>query len=464
MENEKIELPKEFCDSLKEQLGEDFEKYLLEMKKPSVRGLRVNTAKVSVGDFVKNTILPLKKLHFCDDGFVLQTDEKLGNTLEHIAGEIYLQEPSSMLAVSSVNLKSGAKVLDLCAAPGGKTSQIASRVADGLVVSNEIISSRASILFSNIERQGFDNVIVLNEKPENLKVFKNYFDYVFVDAPCSGEGMFRKNPETINEWSLGSVKLCEARQKDILNVAKDLVKPNGILVYSTCTFNTIEDEGIVKYLIEELGFELQDVCDEIKKYTLPSSLKIKNGKMARKFYPFVEAGEGQFIAVLKKSDFEVENFKVKKYTQNIKEIGRSERKLLEEFVNNNIESSFAKTLLNKSLVKVGDFIYALPDKLNKQEIALFDELKFVSLGVKLGSIVKGRFEPHHMLFMTYGKYFKNQAIINEIEFAKYMHGEELSTNINEKCFASVSSNGKIIGGGKIVNGKVKNMIPKGLRI
>ena len=215
MENLSKKLPAEFVSRLKEQLGGNVNDYLKAIDEPSVRGVRVNTTKISVDECVKifenelNT--KLLKIDYARDGFILNSVEKFGNEASHLAGLYYFQEPSSMVAVVASNIEKEnrpLKVLDLCASPGGKTGQIACRVSDdSLIVSNEIISSRASVLFSNVERQGFKNVIVTNEEPERLLGFEGFFDYVFVDAPCSGEGMFRKNPETIKEWNQGNVEL-----------------------------------------------------------------------------------------------------------------------------------------------------------------------------------------------------------------------------------------------------------------
>ena len=210
MEKLTDKLPKEFVNRMKTMLGNDFNKFEESMNESSVRGLRVNTNRVSVKEFCEGFEQKLEKVAYAKDGFVLDSDDKLGNSIEYMTGQIYLQEPASMLAVCASGIEQETKplkVLDLCASPGGKSGQIAARIGENSILfSNEIIPSRANVLFSNIERLGFRNVVVLNEKPENLACFEGFFDYVFVDAPCSGEGMFRKNPETISEWSEENVK------------------------------------------------------------------------------------------------------------------------------------------------------------------------------------------------------------------------------------------------------------------
>ena len=207
MEKLSERLPNSYQNQMKDLLGDDYPRYIEAFDSSSVRGLRVNRVKTSVDEFLKSSEISKKltKLAFSEDGFVLADEDKIGNSVEHITGQIYIQEPSSMVPVCASGIDKEDRpllVLDLCASPGGKTGQIASRVSDdSIIFSNEIIKSRAEILQSNVERLGLRNVVILNEEPKNLKIFNGVFDYVFVDAPCSGEGMFRKNPETINEWS-----------------------------------------------------------------------------------------------------------------------------------------------------------------------------------------------------------------------------------------------------------------------
>ena len=464
MEKLSEKLPKEFVLRMKETLGSDYQKYEEAVNNEPVRGLRVNTNRVSVDEFVKNFNQKLEKVPYARDGFVLESDDKLGNTSEHLSGRIYLQEPSSMLAVCASEIEKETKplkVLDLCASPGGKSGQIAARISkDSILFSNEIISSRAGVLFSNIERLGFKNVVVLNEKPENLLVFENYFDYVFVDAPCSGEGMFRKNPETISEWSEENVKMCSQRQKDILQVAEKLVSAGGKLVYSTCTFAESEDEEIVEWFTNNFDFELQDVSDEVKNSTVASKANVKNPEFARKFYPFSGKGEGQFVAVFECTDSDrVDNLHAKKHFRAIEEIGKTNRGVVDEFF-----AGSTNFVITKRPYEVGSNIFLAPDVFDAKLQTALDELKFVSIGVKLGSIEKGRFEPNHNLFMTMPEIFETKIELDDVQLKKYLHGEELQSNVSKKCYAVVTHQGFAIGGVKIAGGKLKNLYPKGLRI
>lgn len=373
-----------------------------------------------------------------------------------------MQEPSSMFAVCASGIESEnrpLKILDLCASPGGKTSQIVCRVnSDSLVVSNEIVKSRADVLYSNVERQGFKNVIVINESPEKLAIFENYFDYVFVDAPCSGEGMFRKNPETIGEWSEENVKMCSVRQKQILDVATKLVAPNGILVYSTCTFSREEDENIIEWLVSGGNFELQKIPSEIANITIHSIIAGQKN-FAVKFYPYLAEGEGQFVAVLKKvsEDNKTKLYK-KKHFKSVECAGRSSLKLFEQFESENLLEK-----IEGKVIQIGSNLYLAPNDFNEQLQTAFDELKFISIGTRLGSITNGRFEPNHAMFIAFDKLFKHRIELDEVEIKKYLHGEELSGNINVKGYAVVTAKGYSLGGVRLAGGKLKNLYPKGLR-
>lgn len=460
-----INLPSEFIERVRVELGSDYEKYIKSLNEAPVRGLRVNTKKITTQKFKEISNLNLEKLSFADDAFLLMQDDKIGNSTEHLAGLFYMQEPSSMIPVISSGIefeKRPLKVLDLCASPGGKTGQIATRVTeDSIIFSNEIIKSRAGILFSNVERQGFKNVIVLNEEPQNLSLFEGYFDYVFVDAPCSGEGMFRKNPETINEWSLQNVELCASRQKNILSVAERLVCSGGKLIYSTCTFSREEDEEIVDWFTQNYNFQIEDVIDSIKDVTIASKAKSKNGEFARKFYPFSGKGEGQFVCVFKNLDEKrQEKLYSKKHFKTINMVGHNSFSLLKEFMENNLNICFSY----KQVYEFGNNLYYVPKLFDEKIQTALDEIRLLTIGVKLGSVEKHRFEPNHSFFMAFYNDFKQKIEINDEALKKYLHGEELSITGYNNGYAVITNKNFAIGGGKIASNRIKNLYPKGLRI
>lgn len=458
----------EYKLQIKQILKQDYEKYLNSLDQKPVRGLRINTKKIDVESFLKNNRLEmeLKKIPFASDGFIFDTDQKIGLSDEHLSGQIYIQEPSSMLSVCASKIENEnrpLKILDLCASPGGKTGQIACKTSDdSIIFSNEIIRSRAEILQSNIERQGFKNVVVLNEEPKDLLIFKGFFDYVFVDAPCSGEGMFRKNPETISEWSRSNVDLCENRQKEILELARQLVCSDGKLVYSTCTFNEQEDEGIVKWFLDSFDFSLEDVDDSIKAVTIPSNLGAELSQRARKFLPYKSEGEGQFVAVFKNNGETFDNsLYSKKHGKCLVQIGQSENKLVLEFSKQNLTQDFSW----KDLYIAGNNIFYVPKAFDGEMRTALESLKFLTVGVKLGSIEKNRFEPSHNMFMAFENLFKTKIELDELELKKYLHGEEISRNdISAKGYGVVCRNGFAVGGVKVTGGKLKNLYPRGLRV
>ena len=244
-------LPQEFLSRMENMLGDEYADFLASYDSDKIQGLRINTLK-SEGKAVFDEF-ELRPIAWCDSGYYFNGDERPGKSVLHEGGAFYIQEPSAMAVVESMDVQPCDKVLDLCAAPGGKSSQIACKLqGSGLLVSNEIIPSRAKILSQNIERMGVRNCVVLNESPDSLsKRLKGVFDRILVDAPCSGEGMFRKNALAIDEWSTSNVENCKQRQLDILDKAVRMLKVGGVIVYSTCTTLREENYNIVGRFVKE---------------------------------------------------------------------------------------------------------------------------------------------------------------------------------------------------------------------
>ena len=338
----KESLPNEFMKRMKILLKADYEKFYCSYQKEAVRGLRVNLLKGTKEEFLKKSPFTLTPVLWESNGFSYLTQEHPGKHPYHEAGVYYIQEPSAMAVAVLADSKPGEKVLDLCAAPGGKTTHLASQMkGKGLLVANEIHPIRAKILSQNIERMGIRNAVVTNEEPIFLKkYFPEFFDRIVVDAPCSGEGMFRKDEIARSEWSLQNILLCAARQREILEHAAEMLKPGGRLVYSTCTFAPEEDEETILIFLEkhpEFSIDLEvdeekyrqmgflqgcpEWIEEIRKaegqIIADSRGKSENAEVIRKtfrLFPDRVEGEGHFIAVLRKkgdlqeeSDFEKEN-------------------------------------------------------------------------------------------------------------------------------------------------------------
>jgi len=444
-------LPQKFVNNMKILLGEKYKSYEKAMHEDSVRGFRINPLKTDIQTFEKNFKYKSELVPHEKYGRILNTNEKIGNQKEHMSGMIYFQEPSSMLAVSSIDWSGDERVLDLCAAPGGKSSQVASYVQNGVIVSNEIVTARSKILFSNIERLGVRNSIILNDTPENIsEKLHGFFDVVLVDAPCSGEGMFRKDPDTILEWSEDGIAFNAKRQLEILCFADKCLKTGGRLVYSTCTFSEVEDEDVVLEFLRLHDYKVVEVRDECKIWTTHGT-KIKE---ARRFFPFTGKGEGQFVCVLEKNADEEEFKTSKRLMPNF--LKGKDRDIVTNFLNSNFEIPF-----KYELVYVRDEIMLVTQEMFK---ILPQKLNFINTGVRIGNIEKGVLHPHHQLFSALGSFSKNKIHLTDDEYIKYIHGEELEIDYGLKGYATVIVENASLGGGKCVTGRLKNLFPKGLRI
>ncbi len=302
-------LPKSFLDRMEKYLGEEFDAFVSSYDLPVTKGIRVNELKCTPEKLIDLMPIKLFPSPFCSDSFYSEEEIKVGFNPLHSAGAFYSQEPSASVPVELLDPKPGDLVLDMCAAPGGKTTQIASKLkGEGLIICNEVVKSRANILLSNVERMGIANAVVTSSYPEKIaEVLPEYFDKIVVDAPCSGEGMFRKNNEAITEWSPEHVESCAVRQLAILNDAADCLKKGGTLVYSTCTFSYEENEGVISaFLKSHPDFELVPVNTEYAHSGL-------EGMPVVRIYP-MDGGEGHFAAKLRKlgeyeADYEIRNDK-----------------------------------------------------------------------------------------------------------------------------------------------------------
>lgn len=441
-------IKEEFLKRMKSILPEEeYGKFLRALNQPYKRGLVLNKKKLSEEKLEQT--YSLKKLPYGDACYEVG-GELLGGEIFHRAGAFYLQEPSAMIPGIVLPLKNGDKVLDMCAAPGGKTFQIARRL-NGTLVSNEIDYARAKILLSNVERLGLSNTIVTNFSPKELsELYPSKFDCVLVDAPCSGEGMFRKEEYAQEQWTPEYTKKCAQMQQEILDCADKTLKDGGYLVYSTCTFSTEENEENIKMLIDK-GYELVDVGD-IAGQSPAAKLDDCDTSFCKRFYFHNSFGEGQFVGVLKKCAKSDPNH-IKE--RQIEKLGNSYKKLVVEFLTN-----YTMGLTNQiedKLVAQNDAIYYSPDP------SLLTRSKgVISYGVKLGVIVKNRFEPCHNLWTAFGEYFKTKVELKLSDAQKYLKGEAISKDVpNGWC--AVVFDSVVLGGGKVVNGLVKNHYPKGLR-
>ena len=298
-------LPPEFETRMKRLLGnEGYFRYVSSFDEPAVRAFRVNTDKISVEDFAAINPFSAERIPYVETGYYLD-QEKAGNHPYHHAGMIYIQDPGAMATAECLDVDPNWWVLDMCAAPGGKSSQLKNKLGEhGILISNEIVPSRCKILTGNIERLGFRNTATTCMDPARLAaIFPETFDLIMVDAPCSGEGMFRKDDIAIQEWSVDNVLRCAQRQKGILEHAVTSLRPGGYIIYATCTFSLEENEMVVdQFLLEHPDFELIPVKESVRLHTddgiLYEGCHCQNLNDTRRFYPHSSRGEGQFMAVL----------------------------------------------------------------------------------------------------------------------------------------------------------------------
>ncbi len=432
--------------------SKDFEIFKNEYSKSAYRGVRVNTLKCDADKFLLLTegISREDTTPFCKEGFYISEDCDLGgNHPLHHAGAIYFQEPSAMSAVSLLGVEKGDVVLDLCAAPGGKSTQIASALGgEGLLWSNEIVKNRANILLSNIERCGVANAVVSSTDPDTLcSALEGVFDKILVDAPCSGEGMFRRDSAVYDEWTPEHSDACSVRQLKILESAKKALRQGGVLVYSTCTFSKAENEDVIaKFLEANPDFEL---LESGEKFGRPSL----DGKSVR-IYP-MDGGEGHFGAKLRK-----------KYSgwggsRTDSELVPTDDRKIPSVVKDFFEDTFINTDFANRFYLHSDNVFILPE--------LCPEIKgtgVIRAGVFAGTVKKSYFEPHHALFMSSKKENIKRVLdlkIDDPRVKKFLHGEEISVEENIKGYTAVCVEGIVTGFGKVSGGMLKNKYPKGLR-
>ncbi|WP_374722584.1 RsmF rRNA methyltransferase first C-terminal domain-containing protein [Peribacillus tepidiphilus] len=452
-----MDLPKDFIVKMKGLLKDEYEAFIKSYEENKSQGLRVNTLKVSIDEFLEKSPFKLEKIPWVKEGFFYKDEERPGKHPYHEAGLYYIQEPSAMAVGEMMDPQPGEKVLDLCAAPGGKTTHIAARMKQqGFLLTNEIHPARAKILSQNVERMGIKNAVVTNETPDRLaQRFPSYFDRILVDAPCSGEGMFRKDPQACAEWSLENVAMCAIRQIDILKHAATMLRPGGRLVYSTCTFSPEENEGVISQFLKlDSRFEIEDVqvYEGFGKGRAEwISERAANIDRTIRIWPHQVKGEGHYIAVLRKT--EGEETTKRKYAETVKD-----QKLLKDYF------QFAKETLQEipkgEYVLFGDQLYMIP-----KEMLSLKNLKVLRAGWHLGTIKKNRFEPSHALALSLkGAEVKNKWNLEKdsLELMAYLRGESLTAE-GPKGWYLVEVDGYSIGWGKLVNGVLKNHYPKGLR-
>ena len=452
-------LDQSFTDRMKRLLGEEYESFISAMEKDPVRGARVNKIKCGTEDFLRASNYECSPISYIDNGFIIKDADGIGLSAEHHAGMIYMQDPGAMSALSAVEFTEGEWVMDACAAPGGKSSQIAEQIGNGgFLLSNEFVPKRAKIIVGNFERLGIKNAMVTSlDTKEFPKMFRGVFDTVVCDAPCSGEGMFRKSDEAIADWSEENVKMCAERQLEILENLIPIIKAGGRLIYSTCTYSPEENEMTVAKILENHPeLELISVRDELIAVTadgIDFDGQHPEMKLARRFYPHVSDGEGQFVAVMKKSENTSDKQSILYKDSGISP-SKSEIQIVERFLKVNFN-----TIPQGRLVKQGDFISLVPHDCPIPQRSVFMP------GIVVGEIQKNLLKPHHQLFSAYGADMKNRIYLKkgDARIEKYLRGEEIDAEESYSGWCAIIYENAPLGGGKISMGRIKNHYPKGLR-
>lgn len=483
-------LPEKFLERMQNMLGEEYPAFLESLSGKRYRALRLNPLKTRIQEGKEKLPFALSPVPWTKNGFYYEEEEQPGKHPYHEAGLYYIQEPSAMAPVPCLmeerasaatipkqqeDVSAAAipeqqekpvlpeRVLDLCAAPGGKSTQIAEYMRGcGMLITNEIHPQRAKILSENIERMGISNAIVLNETPESLsKRFIAFFDRILVDAPCSGEGMFRKNDNAGEEWSEENVALCAERQDGILDCAAMMLKPGGRLVYSTCTFAPAEDEGSVSRFLETHP----DFCLEKEERLMPHKIK----------------GEGHFLAVLHREGGQLSSAAT---AGTEKSLTLKDCREFLDFAKEALTIPAEELTAGKILLRFGEQLYLAP-----AETPSLRGLKVLRPGLHLGTVKKNRFEPSHALAL----FLKKEQAVHAVNLAgdgtavrKYLEGQTLT--IGEGCdveMAHIITRGRMaaeqadvslpkgwclvcvdgysLGWGKAAGAVLKNHYPKGLR-
>ena len=457
-------LPQSFTERMQGLLESEYEEFLASFEHEKYQALRLNPLKMDdmsvITEKVKQTF-QLQPVPWAENGYYYTKEDQPGKHPWHEAGLYYIQEPSAMAPVTLLSPQSGERILDLCAAPGGKSTQIASAMeGEGLLVTNEIHPARAKILSENVERMGIRNACVLNETPEHLAdIFEEYFDRILVDAPCSGEGMFRKDKKMVKAWEEHGPEFFSNLQRNIILQAARMLKPGGMMLYSTCTFDPLENEGTIEYLLGEYPeFEIQEIAEyEGFAPGMPEVTKSKDPDFAKtvRIFPHHMKGEGHYLALLKKSadaiclSSPVAEQKAKKIPAELEEFFRDVKWDLKPW----------------RLDIHGERVYYMPENLPELKGA-----RFLRSGLLLGELKKKRFEPSQALAMN----LKMEEYAHTLNLSsdddrlmRYLKGETIDVEdlvpAKAKGWHLVCTDGFPLGWGKVTNGTLKNKYLPGWR-
>lgn len=457
------QLPQEFLSRMEDMLHEEYPAFLESYRNPRHFGLRVNTKKISVEDFLKISPFHLTPIPWIDNGFYYQEQDRPSRHPHYAAGLYYLQEPSAMTPANRFPVNPGDFVLDLCAAPGGKATELGARLkGHGLLVANDISASRARALLRNLELCGISNTLVTNETPQRLsRYFPEFFDKILVDAPCSGEGMFRKDVDVAKAWDPSRPGYFAQTQREILVCAVSMLKPGGKLLYSTCTFSPEENESTISWLLTQFPqMRLLPIAPYEGFSQGVPHWGDNNPELQKcvRIFPHRMDGEGHFLAYLEKSgDLQPSAF----HCRTVKKPDKIQQKLLDEFFRD-----ISISLVPDRVEVRNQNVYYLPDT----DTRAFQGIHFLRNGLFLGELKKNRFEPSQPLALALSKE-EYASVLNlsssDERTARYLKGETVTVDPGEcarpKGWQLVCTDGCPLGWGKLVGQTLKNKYPVGWR-
>ena len=457
-----MNLPVAFTDKMKELLGNEFEDYIKCYEEKRLYGLRVNTKKISVEEFKKICPFEITPIPWIENGFYYDGEHvQAAKHPYYFAGLYYLQEPSAMTPANRLPVEPGDKVLDVCAAPGGKATELGAKLqGEGVLIANDISNSRAKGLLKNIEVFGIGNVLVLSEEPGKLEeYFPEYFDKILIDAPCSGEGMFRKDKKMVKAWEEHGPEFFAKIQRSIVTQAARMLKPGGMMLYSTCTFDPEENEGTIEYLMSQYP---EFIIKEIRPYEgfacgkpEVTESKLEDFKKTVRIWPHKMHGEGHYVALLQKGESasEKENVVSKNRVKKVPE------EILEFFSDIDWEMDWSRLEL------YSEKVYYMPEGIPNVK-----GIRFLRTGLYLGDLKKNRFEPSQSLAMCLKKEeYKNtiNLVSSDERVIKYLKGETIDVDdivsSKAKGWQLVLVDGYPLGWGKLANGTLKNKYLPGWR-
>ena len=443
-----MNLPENYVIKMRNLLGGEFDDYLRSFDEKRYYGLRANTLKIEPDKLADKLNFKLEKVRWCEEGFYYTEDDRPAKHPYYNAGLFYIQEPSAMSTGAMLEIEPGDRVLDLCAAPGGKSTQAGAKLkGEGILVSNDISASRCKALLHNIEAAGISNAVVTNETPQKLAdKFQGFFNKIIVDAPCSGEGMFRKDKDAVKSWEEHKSEVCCSLQREILKSAAKMLSKGGVIAYSTCTFAPEEDEGMInEFLSEHEDFDILEV-DKRKGFDRGRSEWVLNCRkdidLCGRLWPYKIKGEGHFLALLKKRGNNEEI--------NLKKAANADSKLLNDYYD--FMDKFMNIKINDNLEIHGRSLMKIPLNID------FKGIRVVRGGLYIGDLKTKRFEPSQSFAMSLkkgdAKYTVDLALNNPL-LMRYLKGESFEVESNDG-WNLICVDGFPLGWGKVQKGRMKN--------